>query len=134
MANTGILKEYAMSVNDFKQPADAKGKKAIGVLIVRLLLMEKGTDPMRPDMGVGIASRYRYMFEDNCPDLIQDIRQQLQTYLVPYSNISTLEATVVDKELHLTIVIDDNTYSYKTTHLSDDEDVSLVDLMDDKTK
>ena len=134
MANTGILKEYAMSVNDFKQPADAKGKKAIGVLIVRLLLMEKGTDPMRPDMGVGIVSRYRYMFEDNCPDLIQDIRQQLQTYLVPYSNISTLEATVVDKELHLTIVIDDNTYSYKTIHLSDDEDVSLVDLMDDKTK
>ena len=61
MANSGILKEYSMSVNDFNQPADAKGKKAIGVLLVRLLLMEKGTDPMRPDMGVGIVSRYRYM-------------------------------------------------------------------------
>ena len=134
MANTGILKEYAMSVNDFKQPAEAKGKKAIGVLIVRLLLMEKGTDPMRPDMGVGIDSRYRYMFEDNCSELEQDIRNQLQTYLVPYSNISTLKAKVVDKELHLTIVIDNNTYSYKTIHLSDDDNVTLVDLMDDKTE
>ena len=40
MANTGILKEYAMSVNDFKQPAEALGKKAIGVFLVRLLLLE----------------------------------------------------------------------------------------------
>lgn len=132
MANTGVLKEYSMSVNDFKQPAEAKGKKAIGVFLVRLLLMEKGTDPMRPNMGIGIVSRYRYMFEEDCIELERDIRTQLQTYLLPYMNISTIKAEVIDKELHLTIVIDDNTYSYKTIHLSDDS-VSLVDLMDDKS-
>ena len=132
MANTGVLKEYSMSVNDFKQPAEAKGKKAIGVFLVRLLLMEKGTDPMRPNMGIGIVSRYRYMFEEDCIELERDIRTQLQTYLLPYMNISTIKAEIIDKELHLTIVIDDNTYSYKTIHLSDDS-VSLVDLMDDKS-
>ena len=132
MANTGVLKEYSMSVNDFKQPAEAKGKKAIGVFLVRLLLMEKGTDPMRPNMGIGIVSRYRYMFEEDCIELERDIRTQLQTYLLPYMNISTIKAEVIDKELHLTIVIDDNTYSYKPIHLSDDS-VSLVDLMDDKS-
>lgn len=120
MANTGILKEYAMSVNDFKQPAEALGKKAIGVFLVRLLLLEKGTDPVRPDMGVGIVSRYRYMFEEECPTLENDIRQQIQTYLLPYSNIQTIKAEVIDKELHLTIKIDDATYSYKTVHISED--------------
>lgn len=134
MANSGILKEYSMSVNDFNQPAEAKGKKAIGVLLVRLLLMEKGTDPMRPDMGVGIVSRYRYMFPEDCTTLENDIRDQLQRFLTPYANISVIEATVVDKELHLRIVIDDTTYSYKTIHLSDDNNVTLVDLMDDESE
>ena len=88
--------------------------------MVRLLLLEKGTDPVRPDMGVGIVSRYRYMFEEECPALENDIRQQIQTYLLPYSNIQTIKAEVIDKELHLTIKIDDATYSYKTVHISED--------------
>lgn len=128
MANTGILKEYAMSVNDFKQPAEALGKKAIGVLLVRLLLLEKGTDPARPDMGVGIVSRYRYMFAEECPNLENDIKQQIQTYLLPYSNIQYIKAEVVDKELHLTIKIDDATYSYKTVHISD-ENMTLEEVL-----
>ena len=59
-----ILKEYVIGTNDFKQPEEYLGKKAVGLLVERLLLLEPGTDPMRPEMGVGLVSKYRYMFPD----------------------------------------------------------------------
>lgn len=129
MPQTSILKEYALSVNEFNQPAEARGKKAIGVFLIRLLLMDKGTDPMRPDMGVGIVSRYRYMFEETCSELISDIRNQIQTYLLPYSNF-LVDAKVEDKELHLTVTIDDETYSYKSINLNS-ENMTLIEVMND---
>lgn len=129
MAQNGILKEYALSVNEFNQPAEARGKRAIGVFLIRLLLMDKGTDPMRPDMGVGIVSRYRYMFEEQCSELISDIRQQIQTYLLPYSNF-LVEAKVVDKELVLDITINDETYSFKSMNLNS-ETMTLIEIMND---
>lgn len=133
MPKTGILKEYALSVNEYNQPAEARGKRAIGVLIIRLLLMDKGTDPMRPDMGVGIVSRYRYMFAEDCNDLISDIREQIQTYLLPYSAINAIDAEVKDKELYLTIKIDDATYSYKSVNLNT-EDMTLMEVMNDNSE
>lgn len=133
MPNTGIIKEYAFSVNEFNQPSEARGKKAIGVLLIRLLLMDKGTDPMRPDMGVGIVSRYRYMFDEECSNLVADIKDQLQTYLLPYSSINNIEAEVKDKELHLTIKIDDTTYSYKSVNLNS-EDMTLMEIMNDESE
>lgn len=129
MAQNGILKEYALSVNEFNQPAEARGKRAIGVFLIRLLLMDKGTDPMRPDMGVGIVSRYRYMFEEQCSELISDIRQQIQTYLLSYSNF-LVEAKVVDKELVLDITINDETYSFKSMNLNS-ETMTLIEIMND---
>lgn len=133
MSNSGILKEYTLSVNEFNQPSEAKGKRAIGVLLIRLLLMDKGTDPMRPDMGVGIVSRYRYMFDEDCNTLISDIREQLQTYLLPYSSINNITAEVKDKELHLTIKIDDSTYSYKSVNLNS-ENMTLMEIMNDESE
>ena len=123
MANTGILKEYAMSVNDFKQPAEAKGKKAIGVLIVRLLLMEKGTDPMRPDMGVGIRSRYRFAFESELTSLQEDIETQISTYLPEVSPVTVKVALENDRndilknKIKISIIIDETEYllSYDVT-------------------
>lgn len=133
MPKTGILKEYALSVNEYNQPSEAKGKKAIGVLIIRLLLMDKGTNPMRPNMGVGIVSRYRYMFDEDCQALVADIKDQLQTYLLPYSSINSIEAEVKDKELYLSIKIDDNTYSYKSVNLNS-EDMTLMEIMNDNSE
>ena len=45
------FKEYLLSVNNFNEPAALEGKQAIGLLLVRLILMEPGTDPLHPDMG-----------------------------------------------------------------------------------
>ena len=43
--------------------------------IIRLILIEKGTYPDHPDMGVGIRSRYRFAFESELTSLQDDITQ-----------------------------------------------------------
>ena len=108
-----ILKEYLISTNDFRQPKEVYGKKAVGVLMVRLLLLEPGTDPMRPEMGVGLVSKYRYMFPDRLSDLKKNIYDQLARFLFPYQRIG-ITMQVVDKELRMNITIDDTTYKYVT--------------------
>lgn len=130
MAETNkIFKEYLISTNDFKRPKIVYGKKAIGVLIVRLLLLEPGTNPMRPEMGVGLASKYRYMFPDRLADLKRDIYDQLDKYLFPYKNIQ-ITMSIVDKELRMDITIDDNTYKYVTIE-QEDNTITIKELQED---
>lgn len=110
---TGILKEYHLDVNDFNQPRETTGKNAVAILLVRLLLLEPGTDPMRPEMGVGLLSKYRYMFPTRLSELKQDIINQLEIYLTPYQTIG-VELDIDDKELLIDITVDDYTYKYVT--------------------
>lgn len=109
----GIFREYHMDVDDFKEPKSTEGKKAVGVLIVRLLLLEPGTDPMRPEMGVGLVSKYRYMFPDRLSELKQNISEQLERFLFPYQTVG-IELDEYDKELTIDITVDDHTYKYVT--------------------
>lgn len=107
----GILKEYHLDVDDFNQPKETQGKKAVALLLVRLLLLEPGTDPMRPEMGVGLVSKYRYMFPDRLQELKQNITEQLEKYLIPYQTVG-VELDIDDKELLIDITVDDYTYKY----------------------
>lgn len=115
---SGIFREYHLGVDHFKQPDTAYGKKAIGVMLIRLLLLEPGTDPMRPNMGIGLVSKYRYMFPDKLNELRDDIYNQLDTYLYPYQRLEVI-LTAQDKELHLDITINDETYQYVTKEQED---------------
>ena len=47
-----------------KAPKVLDEKDATHTLIVRLILLEKGTYPTHPDMGVGIVSNYRFAFTE----------------------------------------------------------------------
>ena len=123
---SGILKEYIIGTDDFKQPKKVLGKKAIGVLLVRLLLLEPGTDPMRPEMGVGLVSKYRYMFPDNLGELKRDISDQLARFLFPYQRIG-INMKVEDKELRMDITINDTTYKYVTEE-QEDNTITLKEL------
>ena len=111
-------KAYTLSTNSFKKPKVFTDYQAIGLLIVRLLLMEPGTDPIRPEMGVGLISRYRFVTEDKLIDLRQRIEDQLSTYL------PGLEATTIsfsyneDKTVDIKIVIDDVEYTYDSSDYS----------------
>ena len=43
------VKEYLLTTDEFRNPKVLEGAKAIGILLVRLLLMEPGTNPLHPD-------------------------------------------------------------------------------------
>lgn len=123
-----MIKEYHIDTDDFNQPRVSKGREAIGVLLVRLLLLEPGTDPMRPEMGVGLQTKYRYMFPDRLSDLRKDIYTQLETYLAPFQRIEIV-LSVNDKELQLDITINDNVYKY-VTQQQEDNTITLTKLME----
>lgn len=83
-------REYLESVNKFREPAKVDGKNAVGLRIMELLLMEPGSDPLHPDMGVGIRN-YRYGI-NVLDDMENRIHNQINTYLPMYavSNIAII--------------------------------------------
>lgn len=131
LKDSKIFREYLIGTDDFNNPKVVYGKKAIGVIVCRLLLLEPGTNPMRPEMGVGIVSKYRYMFPDNLNELKRDIAYQLNKYLFPYQRVSITMWVETDKTLRMDIVIDDNTYKYVIEEQEDNR-ITLEELLDMK--
>lgn len=99
--------EYTMSVNKIKRPIVLKDKDAIYVLLVRLALLEPGTNQSFPKMGLGLKSKYRYTFAEKLPALINDYKNQIETYL-PGLEFVEVTAEVVDKTLIFKVTIDRN--------------------------
>ena len=52
-------REYLLSVTPLKRPKVLEGEEAIAMDLLRLILLNPGSDPLHPDMGVGIIN-YRY--------------------------------------------------------------------------
>lgn len=111
------MKEYLLSTNEYKEPRVAEGSDAYGILLTRLLLLEPGTNPLHPGMGVGLGPKYRFISEDDMPMLQTLIQEQVNTYL-PSSFLTTtkayLELKPNSKYLLITIVADDTKYVFDT--------------------
>lgn len=97
--------EYTMSINTIKRPKVLKDKDAVYVLLVRLLLLEPGTNQCFPEMGLGLVSKYRYSFANDINKLIIAYKNQINTYLPGLEVIDVL-GKVVNKTLILEVNID----------------------------
>ena len=75
-----LEQEMLLSVDSFNKPKVLEGKDAIGTLLVRLILLEPGTIPSRPTMGVGLLSNYRFCDEGKAAELKNHIRDQVKTF------------------------------------------------------
>lgn len=81
------IHDYLMALDDLGQPKVLdmnvpNGQLSSGLLMVmRLIIMRKGTQPDFPDMGVDIVGRYRFSFDEELTALSVDIRDQITTYL-----------------------------------------------------
>lgn len=114
-----MVTEPVLSTDNFKQPKILSGEDAISTLLVRLILLEPGTYPAHPTMGVGLRSKYRYQYTDKLDDLRKDISEQISTFLPEYRGADvTIEATE-GKELIISIEIDGTLYKYETTSEKD---------------
>ena len=124
------MKEYLLSTNEYKEPKVAEGSEAYGILLTRLLLLEPGTNPLHPGMGVGLGPKYRFITENDMPMLQTLIQEQVNTYL-PSEFLTTtkayLELKPNSKYLQITIIADDTKYVFDTEDSS--TPIELSDLV-----
>lgn len=73
--------EYFLSVNNYLTPTEVKDEQAIYVLLVRIIIMNKGESDINPDAGVGIYSEWRYCDANRIPELETEITNQISTYI-----------------------------------------------------
>lgn len=119
-------KEYTLSVDSFNQPKAINDRNAIGIMLIRLILLEPGTNPLHPTMGVGIISKYRFLSsEDMERRLKSDIEYQIQTFIPEYS-VSDIQLVYQDdKTVDIHIYIDGTIYVYDSSTMLP---ISLSDI------
>ena len=110
----GVYREYTLSTNSFKKPRVLTGKPAIATLLVRLILLEPGTDPNHPEMGIGLVSKYRFLTEELALDLMDDIKKQVSLYL-PELQCTNVEIGYSSEKIAIIkVTIDDTIYTLDT--------------------
>ena len=103
-------REYLFSVSKFNKPVIYDKKRAIGLLLIRLILLVPGSDPFRPDMGVGIKN-YRYAM-GKLDELKQRIQDQIETYLPCFNSANISIVQTPNHLCNIEITIDDTIYVY----------------------
>lgn len=119
-----VISESLMGIDIYNNPKVVKNEDALAILLIRLLIMEPGTDRLHPEMGIDAPGRFNYSFEDDISDLQDEIAKQIATYLPNYQN-SEIECTNEDGELHLKITVDDTVFSYTTSETPEEGEISL---------
>lgn len=106
-------REYVLKTDAFKTPVVLENQQAIAILLMRLILLDPGSDPLHPEMGVGIR-QYRYAMGRE-EELRERIKNQIHQYLpcFPAGNVE-FEITS-DKLINIKITIDDTVYVYDST-------------------
>lgn len=97
-------KEYFLSLDKFNRPAEVSGGEAVAYLIARLILLEPGSDPLHPTMGVGLISKYRY--SNKMEELKSEIKDQISTWLPDFIADTDISLIVTpDKVLNVEIIL-----------------------------
>ena len=110
--------EYFLGTNEFNRPTIYTDVDDTYTLLIRLLLLEPGTYPTHPKMGIGLISRYRYAKESDLTNLSNDIENQIAMYLPNFSSISAELTLTKTKDLFIQIIIDGIAYEliYKSEY------------------
>lgn len=103
-------KERIFTINAFKEPVVLENENAIAMLLMRLILLEPGSDPLHPDMGVGIQN-YRYAM-GRLDELKERVQEQISTFL-PCFPASEVSIEITDDHLcNIKIEINNTVYMY----------------------
>ena len=123
------MKEYLLTTNEFMVPDSVKGSDAYGLLLLRLLLLQPGQNPLHPGMGVGLGPKYRFITEDNMNMLQDRVQNQIDTYLSQDFTVKTTVYMEIKPSHYLKIIItaDDTDYIYDTEE--SDTPIELSDIL-----
>ena len=105
-----LEREYTLSITPLNRPEVLKNQEAIAMLLLRLILLNPGSDPLHPEMGVGIIN-YRYAM-GRLEELKKRVQDQIATYL-PCFPSGNVEITITPNKLcNILITINDVVYTY----------------------
>ena len=105
-----LEREYTLSITPLNRPEILKNQEAIAMLLLRLILLNPGSDPLHPDMGVGIIN-YRYAM-GKLEELKKRVEEQINTYL-PCFPAGDVEIKILPNKLcNINITINDTVYTY----------------------
>ena len=119
-------REFLFSTNEYNEPEKVTGKSAIALLLVRLILLEPGSDPLRPEMGVGIRD-YRYSL-DQLKELKKKIEEQVEAFLPDYQDATVALIGTPDKVCNIEIAIGDTVYVYDSSTAP--KPIQIADMAD----
>lgn len=103
--------EYYLGIDEFNHPKVYTNEDATYTLLKKLILLEPGTYPTRPEMGVGLISKYRYGEADILTILRDNIKEQIEQYLPQFHNVEVRLLLTKSKELQIEIIINQTVYS-----------------------
>ena len=92
------MNAHLLSVSTFNMPLVLKEEYAMYQHLVQLILLEKGTYPSHPDMGVGLISRYRLRSSDRSSDVIADLSADISENIKEYSKVDWTSNTDIHKK------------------------------------
>lgn len=108
--------EYMFSVNKHNTPKTVTGKAATALKIARLILLEPGSDPLHPEMGVGIR-KYRHGQEsDIIGKISKEVDDQIMQYLPEYQYAHVDFIITDDRILNFQITVDDEIFIYESAN------------------
>lgn len=109
-----MLREYLLSVDNFTKPKVVTGMKAVGIIIIRLIELIPGTNPLHPRMGIGL-SRYRHITSEQLNELQNVVEEQMSTYLPPEFQATQISLDIgVEQYLKISMIINGVNYQYDT--------------------
>ena len=116
--DSSMYREYLLKFDNFGNAKILTDQPAIACLLTRLILLEPGTNPLFPEMGVGIVSKYRYLGEDQEPNLKRDIQTQINRYLPEANCTDVVLIYNDDKSVDLEITVNGEVFLYQSKTLS----------------
>lgn len=107
-------REYMLSVDNLSRPKVLTDQEAIAHLLIRILLLNPGSNPLHPDMGVGLKD-YRFCI-GRVQELEERIKNQIRTYMTEFafSEVKVVEITE-QKICNIEITVGDTVYIYDST-------------------
>lgn len=82
------IRDYLLDIDDLNRPKvldmeniQTGTMNSAALLIIRLLLLKKGSYPDFPNLGIDIRGRYRFAFEEELITLRNELEDQISTYL-----------------------------------------------------
>lgn len=115
------ITDYLLGMDDLNRPKEIDmsiikpgAMNSAMLMIIRMILMRKGTIPDIPDLGIDIRGRYRFAFESELTTLQSEISQQIQTYLPEFLsnevNVYMQTGETDGPKVVIEITIDGTTY------------------------